>query len=103
MLKACPDIVDFSLDGIRHWHQLAGAAERLHPMMGITADACSAACRIMGVTSASITLAAILQKGEAIARPGGHLRALSAKAAEGGFSPGQMIMALLRAPGSPHG
>lgn len=62
----------------------------------------------MGVATASVTLAAILQKGAAIARPGGYLRALSARAARGGFSPGPMIMALLRAtdpirPGSPHG
>ncbi|RMD94318.1 MAG: hypothetical protein D6811_03045 [Alphaproteobacteria bacterium] len=72
VLKACPDIVDYSPYGIRHLHQLAGAAERLRSMMGISAEAWSEACRIMGVATASVTLAAILQRGagRASARPG---------------------------------
>lgn len=40
--------------------------------------------------------ACILQDAARIRQPGGYLRALSRRAAEGGFSPGPMVMALLR-------
>lgn len=99
VLKACPEIGDYARHGIRHWHDLVGTAEEVRPMMGISADAWAEARRVMGPETAAITLAAILQKGSAIARPGGYLRALTAKAAQSGFSPGPMLMALLRAAG----
>ena len=47
----------------------------------------------MGRETAAITVACILQRFTHIGNPGGYLRALSRKAAEGSFSPGPMVMA----------
>ena len=44
---------------------------------------------------AAITLSAILQRVGAIQKPGAYLRNLTERAANGQFSPGPMIMALL--------
>lgn len=55
---------------------------------------------VMGPEVAAVTVAAMLQRFDRIANPGGYLRALSAKAASGGFSPGPMVMALLQDDGA---
>ena len=52
--------------------------------------------KLMGPEVAAIVLACILQNVVRIRSPGGYLRALSNKAAEAQFSPGPMVMALLR-------
>lgn len=96
ILKACPEIEDYVPGGIRHWHELVAASHMLHPMMGISRSVWTDAQRALGPEQAAVTLAAILQKGPAIERPGGYLRALTVKAGQGAFSPGPMIMALLR-------
>ncbi len=44
-----------------------------------------------------IILAAILQRGDAIASAGGYLRSLTQKARAGAFSLGPVLMALIRA------
>ncbi|OWU68332.1 plasmid replication protein RepC [Marinibacterium profundimaris] len=93
VLKACPEIEDYVPGGIHHWHELVAASHMLHPMMGISRPAWSEAQHRLGPEQAAVTLAAILQKGQSIQRPGGYLRALVGKT---GFSPGPMIMALLR-------
>lgn len=97
VLKAAPDIRDYASDGIRSWSDLVRVAEFVRPMLGISPDAWKDACRNMGPLTAAISLACILQKSAEIMRPGGYLRALSEKAATTGFSPGPMVMALLRA------
>lgn len=95
--KAAPDILPYAATGeIRNWRDLVSAAETARPMMGISPDAWAEAQRYMGPEVAAISLACILQNVERIRSPGGYLRALSAKAAEGAFSPGAMVMALLR-------
>ncbi|UOA28885.1 plasmid replication protein RepC [Pseudosulfitobacter sp. DSM 107133] len=95
VLKACPDILPYAGDKITHWHQLVAVAGHVRGMMGITLDAWQHAQRDMGPEVAAITVAAILQRVSDISAPGGYLRALSRKAAEGTFSPGPMVMALL--------
>ncbi|OOY10904.1 hypothetical protein BMG00_17260 [Thioclava marina] len=96
VLRAAPDIRDYARDGISDWYQLVATASLVRGMLGISEDGWQEACRIMGDVPAAITVACILQRAEQIGKPGGYLRALSAKAAEGGFSPGPMVMALLR-------
>ena len=96
VLKACPDILPYAKGEIRHWHELVALAGLVRPMMGISPDAWNEAQRVMGPEVAAITVAGILQRVSEINSPGGYLRALTRKAAEGGFSPGPMIMALLR-------
>lgn len=96
VLKATPSICDYAPDAIRTWESLVAAADIVRPMLGITLDAWQRACRIMGPESAAVTVACILQRHGAILRPGGYLRSLTDKAEGRGFSPGPMVMALLR-------
>lgn len=97
VLQACPDLLDYAPQGIRHWHELVAAAAFVRGMLGISEDAWDEACRLMGRAEAAVSIACLLQRAGRIARPGGYLRALSRRAAEGGFSTGPMVMALLRA------
>ncbi len=96
VLKAASDIRDYAPHGIRTWADLVAVAQFVRPMLGISPDAWHEACENMGEVTAAITLACILQKSAEIMRPGGYLRALTEKAATTGFSPGPMVMALLR-------
>ena len=96
VLKATPSICDYAPDAIRTWESLVAAADIVRPMLGITLDAWQRACRIMGPESAAVTMACILQRHGTILRPGGYLRSLTDKAEGKGFSPGPMVMALLR-------
>lgn len=96
VLQACPDARDYSHEPIRSWDDLIARAEFIHPMMGISPSAWAEAARHMGATNAAITVLAMLQRTEEIRNPGGYLRALSGKAADGGFSPGPMVMALMQ-------
>jgi replication initiation protein RepC len=96
VLKAAPEIGLYAQHGIRDWRQLVATAEHVRPMLGVSPDAWAEAVRLMGPEVAAVVLACILQDAARIRQPGGYLRALSRRAAEGGFSPGPMIMALLR-------
>lgn len=97
VLKSCPDLLDYRPDGIGSWRDLVVASERIGPMLGISSDALQAARAAMGPVVAAVVIACILQKGPDIYSPGGYLRALVAKAEQGLFSPGPMVMALLKA------
>lgn len=97
VLKAAPDIRDYATEGIRSWRDLVAVASFVRPMLGISADAWDKARHSMGDAAAAVTLSCMLQRAETITRPGGYLRALTEKAAVGAFSPGPMVMALLRA------
>ncbi|AGT10692.1 plasmid replication protein RepC [Paracoccus aminophilus] len=97
VLKAAPDIRDYAPDGIRSWRDLVAVADVVRPMLGVSPDAWARACQIMGAETAAIVLCCILQRVTEISRPGGYLRALTDKAEAGGFSPGPMVMALIRA------
>lgn len=94
--KACPDAVAYCQDDMRTWYDLVSTSERLRGMMGVSPSAWHNAQNEMGPENAAVTLCAMLQRFDQIANPGGYLRALTAKAARGAFSPGPMIMALLR-------
>ncbi len=100
VLKACPDIEPYARDPITSWRDLVATAATVRGMMGISAHAWAEAQEVMGPSVAAVVVAAMLQRIDAIRNPGGYLRALSAKAAEGAFSPGPMIMALLNTEGA---
>lgn len=100
VLKACPDMVPYARHGIAGWHDLMEVAARVRPMLGISPSAWAEAERTMGRVNAAIAVAVILQRADTIRNPGGYLRHLSAKAAEGAFSPGPMVMATLVTPSS---
>ncbi len=100
VVKACPDLVPYAGGRLSGWRDLVAAAGQVRGMMGISLSAWDEAMQVMGPAVAAVTVAAMLQRFDRIANPGGYLRALSAKAAMGGFSPGPMVMALLQAPAS---
>ena len=95
--KACPDLALFADAEIGRWTHLVHAADKVRPMIGISADAWHQACAVMGHDQAATTVAAILQRAAHINNPGGYLRALTRRAEQAAFSPGPMIMALLKA------
>ncbi|OSP54142.1 plasmid replication protein RepC [Pseudoruegeria sp. SK021] len=95
VLKACPDIEPYLIDDIRRWHDLIKTAALLRGMMGISPTAWDEAQTTMGPESAAVVVCCILQRFSSIRNPGGYLRALSAKAVLGTFSPAPMVMALL--------
>ena len=97
VLEACPDIVDYSRQGITSWRDFMATAAVVRSMLGISPSAWAAACDAMGEEGAAIMVAAILQKGEGIKSPGGYLRNLTERAKAGQFSLGPVLMALLRA------
>lgn len=96
VLSTCTEIMTYADGRIRHWHDLMRTAEVVRPMMGISPAAWLEAKNILGPEEAAVVLAAMLQRFAEIRSPGGYLRSLVTKAAEGAFSSGPMIMALMR-------
>jgi len=96
VLQACPDIVDYAKGGeIVHWRDLLAAASVVRPWLGVSPSAWEAAQAVMGEKPAAIVIAAILQRGAAIASAGGYLRELTRKAELNEFAVGPMLMALI--------
>ena len=96
VLSTCTEILTYADGGIRHWHDLMRTAEVVRPMMGISPAAWLEAKSTLGPEEAAVVLAAILQRFGEIRSPGGYLRTLVLKAADGAFSSGPMIVALMR-------
>jgi replication initiation protein RepC len=96
VLDACPDILDFAPSGISSWRDLIATAGTVRSALGVSPDAWSQALEVLGEHDAAVVIAAILQRGEEIKSAGGYLRVLTAKAREGAFSLGPVLMALLR-------
>jgi len=97
VLKACPDIIDYALDGIGSWRNLMMVAAQVRGYLGISPSAYEDACHIMGQECAAIVVACILQRAQHINSAGGYLRALTEKARAGQFTVGPMLMAALKA------
>ena len=95
VLEACPDIADYAKGGISNWRDFLCVAAVVRSMLGISPSAWEAAQITMGELPAAIVVAAILQKGAAIASAGGYLRELTRKAEAGEFTLGPMLMALI--------
>lgn len=96
VLSACPEIQSMSQDPVRRWGDLERLADLVCPMMGISRSVWSEAREKMGSTVASVVIAAMLQRFSSLRSPGGYLRSLAAKASDGRFSCGPMVMALTR-------
>jgi replication initiation protein RepC len=99
VLKACPDIIDYALDGIGSWRDLMMVAAQVRGYLGISPSAYEDACHVMGQECAAIVVACILQRAQHINSAGGYLRALTEKARAGQFTVGPMLMAALKANG----
>ncbi|BCM88026.1 plasmid replication protein RepC [Methylobacterium indicum] len=96
VLDACPQVQDFARSGIRSWDDLMETADRIRPMLGISAAAWSDAQDAMGPEAAAITLAAMLERSESIKSHGGYLRALTERKRDGKYSLGPVLQALRR-------
>ncbi len=99
VLKACPDVIDYALDGIGNWRDLMMVAAQVRGYLGISPSAYEDACHIMGQECAAIVVACILQRAQHINSAGGYLRALTEKARARQFTVGPMLMAALKANG----
>lgn len=95
ILSACSELSPYHDGPITNWTQLVETAMRLRSMMGISAIVWQDAVGSMGAQAASVAVACILQRFDAIRNPSGYLRALSDKAKAGKFSTSPMVMALL--------
>ena len=97
VMRACPDIADYRRTPITDWNDLVETANLVRGALGVSPQAWSEACEVMGRIDAAIVVAAILQRSDQITSAGGYLRVLTDKARAGAFSVGPALMALLRA------
>lgn len=101
VLRACPRISDYGPGGtIAGWRDLMSAAVVVRSMLGVSPSAYQEACEVLGPESAAVAMACILERTEHISSAGGYLRNLTARARQGEFSLGPMLMAQLRANGN---
>ncbi|MEI2298824.1 plasmid replication protein RepC [Ensifer sp. MJa1] len=100
VLQACPEIMMYRPGGaVSSWRDLMAAAVVVRSMLGVGPSAYQDACEVMGPENAAATIACILERAGHINSAGGYLRDLTAKAPQGEFSLGPMLMALMRANG----
>ena len=97
VLKACPEIIDYALDGIGNWRDLMAVAAQVRGYLGVSPSAYEDACHVMGAETAATVVACILQRAQHINSAGGYLRALTEKARAGEFTVGPMLMAAFKA------
>jgi replication initiation protein RepC len=100
VMKACPEIADYAVNGIGSWRDLIGTAAQVRGYLGISPSAYDEAIDVLGAENTAIVLACMLQRAQTINSAGGYLRALTEKARAGEFSVGPMLMAALRSTGS---
>ncbi|MBM2712844.1 replication initiation protein RepC [Mesorhizobium caraganae] len=100
VLKACPEIADYAVNGIGTWRDLMMTAAQVRGYLGVSPSAYEEACHVMGQEVAAIVIACILQRAQHINSAGGYLRVLTEKARAGQFSVGPMLMAALKANGA---
>lgn len=98
LLAVCPTLATYARDGIGDWADVMRTAGLVRSMLGISPDAWRQASEAMGELRAAVTVAAILERAEAIRSPGGYLRALTERAAAGRFSIRPMLAALEKDP-----
>jgi replication initiation protein RepC len=96
ILRACPQIADYSRNGIANWADFMGAVALVRSMLQISPAAWSNACAVMGERQAAVAVAAMLERAEHIRGPGAYLRALARKAGIGRCAGLAMMQALER-------
>ncbi|HWU62594.1 MAG TPA: plasmid replication protein RepC [Ensifer sp.] len=103
ILKACPQIADYSRRGISNRADFMGAVALVRAILRISPAAWNAACAAMGETQAAIAVASILERADHIRSPGSYLRSLTTKALTGRFAAIAMLKALERTAERPQG
>lgn len=100
VLRTCPDIREYSTNGITSWRDLYDASRIVSGFLGISHSAYREAIVSMGAETASTAIAWILQKLASINSPGGYLRRLTQKARGGAFSISQLLFSGMKANGN---
>ncbi|WP_235823073.1 plasmid replication protein RepC [Brucella anthropi] len=100
VLRTCPDIRDYGINGIGTWRELLDASRIVSGFLGISRSAYQEAVHFMGAESASTAIAWILQKLASINSPGGYLRSLTEKARGRTFSISQLLFSGMNAHGN---
>ncbi|WP_025091215.1 plasmid replication protein RepC [Brucella intermedia] len=100
VLRTCPDIREYGLNGIGTWRELLDASRIVSGFLGISHSAYHEAVHFMGAEAASTVIAWILQKLASINSPGGYLRSLTEKARAGTFSISQLLFSGMRTNGN---
>lgn len=95
VLKACPDIEEYAVNGISNWRDLIRLCDQIRGFLGISPSAYSRALSCFGQETTAIIISCILQRSNHIQSAGGYLQALTEKARTIGFSVGPMLMAAL--------
>ncbi len=90
----CKEIQLYSQGQLRSWQQLFNTAHVVQKMMGISPDVWDQARRCMGDATASVTIAAMLERAGDIRSPGAYLRDLTKRYEAGVFSVVPMVLAL---------
>jgi replication initiation protein RepC len=99
VLKACPDIVDYAVDGMAGWRDLMATAAQVRGYLGVSPSAYADALDVLGQENTAVVIACVLQRAQHINSAGGYLRVLTEKARAGQFSVGPVLMSLLRTQG----
>ncbi len=102
ILSVCPQISDYSRNGIGNWAEFMAAVMMVRAMLRISQGSWNTACAAMGEAQAAIAVAIILERADHIRSPGGYLRALSTKAVTGKFAAVAMLRSLEQQEGPRH-
>ncbi|MBP1807437.1 plasmid replication protein RepC [Rubellimicrobium aerolatum] len=95
VLKACPELLTYAEAEPRSWRDLAALAEKVRGYMGIASTIWVEARSRMGPDLAAATVAVMLQRFGEIRNPGGYLRRLVERHAEGRLNLSGLIFGLL--------
>ncbi|SDN97266.1 plasmid replication protein RepC [Ensifer sp. YR511] len=101
ILNVCPAFADMAngIGHVRNWRDFVAVADKIRPIIGISADAWSAAQRAMGPEGAAMAVALITDKfseGD-VTSPGGYLRGLTLKAQKGDLHLGRTVFGRMKA------
>jgi replication initiation protein RepC len=96
VMRVCPQIADYTKQGIRNWADLLTAADLVRSVLGVSPDAWHRTRAVMGEQGAAVVIAAMLERGETIRSPGAYLRDLTDKANRAEFTVYPMLQALER-------
>jgi replication initiation protein RepC len=93
VIKACPEINDHAIHGIRNWREFIQTASQIKGYLNISPSAYEDALNVLGPENTAIVIACILQRAQTINSAGGYLRSLTKKARGGRFSVGPILTA----------
>ncbi|MGU3575604.1 plasmid replication protein RepC [Brucellaceae bacterium C25G] len=96
VLKSCPEIVDYAVNGIENWRDLIITTAQLRRYLDISTSAYQDALDTIGQENTAILIACMLQRSNQINSAGAYLRTLTNKAKLGQLSIPAIVMACLK-------